>query len=261
MGNPQEVEFAYLLISGISVTFLLAIAVILFVVFYQKQLFKQQMKMQEIEYQHQRDLLIATTQAQENEQKRIASDLHDEVSAVLTASKLYLSHLTGKSGIEKVSQKIGELIDTAAQNLRDISHNISPQNLEKFGLVSALSDMSERINESDKLKIHLNFNEDKRLELHQELALYRITQELLNNTLKYAQASEVIIDLKFRTSHFCYQYQDNGVGVDLNNISLDKKKGLGLRNMEGRAELLNSKIHYQSGVGEGFLASLEFDLL
>lgn len=261
MDDPQEVEFAWLLISGISITFLLAIAVILFVVFYQKQLFTQQIRLQEIESEYQRNLLVATTQAQENEQKRIASDLHDEVGAVLSASKLYLTHLSDNPEIEKVGQKIRELIDTASQNLRNISHNISPQNLEKFGLISALSDMSNRINGSNQLTIHLNYNQDRRLKLEQELALYRITQELLNNTLKYANASNVVIDLEFTATDFYYNYKDDGVGVDLNSKLQEKSKGLGLRNLEGRAELLDTKVQYQSAIGEGFQASLNIELI
>lgn len=259
MGQPQEIEFAWLLIAGISITFMLAVSVILFVVFYQKKLFIQQIKLKELKNIHQKNLLIVGIQVQEKERERIAHDLHDEVGATLSASKLYLSYLSDNPQVSGIAHKIETLINTASQNLRDISHNITPQNLEKFGLVSALSEISNRINSANKVKVNFCYNAEKRLDIDKELGLYRITQELLNNTLKHSEATEIDIYLEFGVRSVMFNYKDNGKGVDLKNISLDKKNGLGLQNIIGRCELWDTQIEYESELGKGFKASLRID--
>ena len=224
MGKQQEIEFAWLMAIGISITFLLAVAVILFVVFYQKKLFSNQLKLQQLENEHRKNMLIASVQAQENERRRIAGDLHDEVGAILSSSKLYLSHLTYNEKNTVVADKIRQLIDTATQNLRNISHNITPQNLEQFGLISALDEVCNRINQAKIIQVNLEFNQDKRLTMEQELGIYRIAQELLNNTIKHAEASEIDILLEFLPASFTFQYQDNGKGMELTEESSDGSK-------------------------------------
>lgn len=255
MGKPQEIEFAWLMTAGISITFMLAVAIVLFVVFYQKKLFANQLKLQQLENEQRKNMLIASVQAQENERRRIAGDLHDEVGAILSSSKLYLSHLNQKNpGSSVVIDKIEQLIDKATQNLRDISHNITPQNLEQFGLVSALEEVCLRINQAKSLQVNLSYNHNKRLSIEQELGIYRIAQELLNNTIKHAKASEVMITLEFSISQFKFLYQDNGQGMQLSKDSLQNQSGLGLRNLSSRAELIKAQIDFQSKPQKGFTA-------
>ena len=256
MDQSQEIEFAWLLTTGIGITFLLAVTIILFVVFYQKRFSQQQLHLKDLESQQQQQLFAVTNQVQEKERKRIAHDLHDDVGVVLSTAKLYLSHLMGQPETQQVAQKVDQLVDTAAQSVRQISHNLSPQNLEKFGLVSAIEEMCKQIREAHQVQVIFEHNEEKRLALSVELGIYRIVQELLNNTLKHAQASEILAKLKFENQYVVLHYSDNGRGVDLENLSRTHNFGLGLQNMIGKAEALKGKISLQSKPGEGFSASL-----
>ncbi|OJJ17338.1 hypothetical protein BKI52_30835 [marine bacterium AO1-C] len=235
---------------------MLAVAIILFVVFYQKRLSQQQLRLQELKNQQQQQLFLATNQVQEKERKRIANDLHDDVGVVLSTAKLYLSHLMTQPNIENVAQKIDQLVDAAAQNVRDIAHNLTPQNLEKFGLISAITEMCKKIQEANQIQVSFEYNEGQRLNFDIELGVYRITQELLNNTLKHAQASEIWLNLKFEGQHLTLQYSDNGVGVNLGSLSKTNNFGLGLQNMIGKAEALQGRINFQSDLGQGFGATL-----
>lgn len=257
MDQPQEIEFAWLLTTGIGITFMLAVVIILFVVFYQKRLSQQQLHMQELKNEQQQQLFSVTNQVQEKERQRIAHDLHDDVGVVLSTAKLYLSHLMNQPEAQKVAQKIDELVDTAAKSVRQISHNLSPQNLERFGLISAIDEMCKQIKEAHQIAVAFNHNEPPRLELDKELGIYRISQELLNNTLKHAQASQIALNLKFANEQLTLQYYDNGVGVDLEKLSETSNFGLGLQNMIGKAEALNGQIRLQSSQGEGFRATLK----
>ncbi len=256
MDQPQEIEFAWLLTTGIGITFLLAVTIILFVVFYQKRLSQQQLHMRELENQQQQQLFSVTNQVQEKERKRIAHDLHDDVGVVLSTAKLYLSHLIDQPDVQEVAQKVDQLVNTAAQSVRQISHNLSPQNLEKFGLISAIDEMGKQIREAHQIQVIFDYNEEQRLALDLELGVYRIVQELLNNTLKHAQASEILITIKFEDEGLVLHYSDNGRGVDLENLSKTNNFGLGLQNMIGKAEALRGKFSLQSRPEEGFCASL-----
>lgn len=260
MGRPQEIEFAWLLIFGIGIMAVLALAIILFVVFYQRKIFAHQLTLHRLDNEHRKHLLATSVEVQENERRRIAGDLHDEVGAVLSASKLYLTYFADNPEAISVAHKIEELIELAAQNLRDISHNIAPQNLEKFGLSSALEDLFKRVNGAKTLQVSLQADLEARLQLNQELGLYRIIQELLNNTIKHAQATQVKIVLQQKKSQVFFSYQDNGQGIDINSQSLDQSKGLGLRNLASRAELLNAQLNYHSAPSQGFQASLSFEI-
>ena len=96
--------------------------------------------------------------------------------------------------------------------------------------------------------------------MEKELGLYRIIQEVINNTLKHAEATEIHIGLEFSPKTCFFTYQDNGIGVDPASLQPDTQTGLGLRNMASRAELLNTKIDYQSTPQQGFRASLTFEI-
>jgi len=260
MSASKELEFLWLNIAGIAITFMLAVSIILFILLYQRKLFAKQLELQQMGNIYQKNLLVNSIQAQESERRRIAGDLHDEVGAMLSTAKLYASSITLHKEHTELSNKIVEILDLATQNLRNISHNITPQNLEKFGLISALTENFAKINESKLLQIDFTYNLDKRLSLEQEMGLYRIIQELLNNTLKHSGATKVEISLEFRPQKLIFSYNDDGKGVDLNLMTMDHKKGLGLHSITSRAEVLQSKINFVSAPNHGFHADLTIDI-
>ncbi|TAE11368.1 MAG: sensor histidine kinase [Bacteroidetes bacterium] len=257
----SEWEIVILLSVGTAVVMVLAIAIISFVFTYQRKLIKHKMEMQLLENEHRRKLLVANIETQENERNRIAKDLHDDVGAMLSTTKMFLGVLAKNSNNPEMVKKIDEMISNATHKLRTISHNITPKNLENFGFVKAVEDSCAKMNDADTLSISFKYNTEARFNVSQELNLYRIVQELLNNTLKHAEATEVIMQLSIQEDTVTFAYQDNGKGVDIEALKNRERLSLGISNLESRAEALNSKIELKSAKMDGFLARISFKML
>ncbi|WP_299461632.1 ATP-binding protein [uncultured Microscilla sp.] len=251
----QEVDLIWLLSVGISSTF-----IVITIFLYQKKLCQLQLRLQELRGGQQQQILLAISQAQENERKRIAQNLHDELGVVLSTIKLYTNHLMDKSGLHSIAGKINCLIDVANQNLKVIAYNLTPQHLERFGLLSALNELFDNIRNTHQLKIQFHYDEFERLDIEKELGLYRIIHELINNTIKHSGANTVQVVLMYDSGHLDLNYQDDGVGVDLDTQKVAKQSGMGLQNILSRAQLMNVQVEFQSGAGLGFQASLQLEI-
>ena len=253
MDKPEEITFAWLLLIGISITFVLALAVVLFVVFYQRKLYKQRMEMALLKANQKKEQIEAALIAQEKERERIARDLHDEVGATLSTAKLLLSNTSQQDKELVTAQK---LVTSSIGNLRNISHNLLPPTLEDFGLVKALEALFASLEDAEDLQINFNHQLRTRLDKAQEVQVYRIVHELVNNTLKHAQATQIDVNLQRLQGRITLQYRDNGKGFDMDLI---EKGGLGLRNLENRVEMLGGTCSTQSKIGEGLRFEMEFE--
>ncbi|GEM_PF-637973 len=254
MDRPEELEFAWLMLIGISLTFLLSLAVVMFFVYYQRRLFAQRQDMEALRQEEQEKRLKAIISAQEQERSRIARDLHDEVGVMLSTVKLYLTH-----GKEDTSSKAQALLDDTVNTVRRIARNLSPQHLGQFGFERALDDMCEPLEQSGELIIERSITIMERLPREQEIQLHRMVQELLNNTLKHARASQVGISLEQNGREVCLRYEDNGRGMDL--VKAESLPSLGLRSLSGRVEVLSGTLELQSAPGEGFQAVITMPLM
>jgi signal transduction histidine kinase len=250
-----------LLVAGIIGMLILAMAIIVFFVIYQRRMLTQQEEMNRREAEYQKELLKANIQSQEVERKRIASDLHDSVGALLSATKMYLKQIgVGKLGedLGTIKQESIGLVEETIQNVRQISHNLLPPTLERFGFVAAVEDMAEKINQADSLIFHIDCLEPQRFELEKEVGLYRIIQELSNNTIKHAQASNINLSIDFSNNHLEIIYKDDGIGFKMEDKydPSSRKKGLGLRSLESRATSLDANFEMQSQPGHGLSAKI-----
>lgn len=265
-------EVLTMFLSGTLGILLPTIAAILFFVLYQRRLLKQQKKAKSLEANYQRELLEANIETEENVRQQIAKDLHDDVGARLSAMKLYMGQIERK--LEKklfpisLAQQTKDLTSETIQSVRHISHNLLPPLLENFGLVDALQDLCDKLNEVGAIKVFFEHRGyEQRLGKQTELALYRIVQELTNNTLKHAQASEINIYLYVGGQQLKLIYEDNGVGFDLSNNQESKNqlikkenKGLGLKNIESRVKVLKGKMSFHSAKNEGIQAEVHINL-
>ena len=180
-----------------------------------------------LERDYNNNLLRISHYAEENERKRIAQDLHDDIGALLSTTKLYLSHIKENTTM-MLHNKIEVLLDKAIQNLRHISHRLSPTSLEQFGLISAIEGTIDDISKISPIQIDLGSNLTERLTVTQELHLYRIFQELLNNTLKYSKATKVLIRIERKYDVIMCEYTDNGVGFEMSPTGKPDSSGKGI---------------------------------
>ena len=236
--------------------FLLGLGVVVFFLTYQKRLLKQQQSYQQKEADYQQKLLRANFLSQEKERNRIGKDLHDEVGAMLTTSKLYFQHLDQETSEEKfveIKAKTLNLLDETMKSVRRVSHNLRPVVLERFGLVEAINNMVEKLNLSEQVAV--DFKSVSNLEINKEFALnwFRIVQELLNNTLKHAQAKHIDISLNARDGQIMITYADDGIGISDNSLV---RSGLGMQNIESRLKLMEGTFTVDNQQGEGFKLQL-----
>ncbi|MEM9921845.1 MAG: ATP-binding protein, partial [Bacteroidota bacterium] len=150
------------------------------------------------------------------------------------------------------------ILDETIDNIRSITRDLMPTNLERFGLLAAVEDLCKRINDTGELNMSFQYNQKKRIDEQKEFALYRIVQELVNNTLKYAKADEVQIQLTFNEGILKLSYVDNGRGFELEKWRKDTtlQNGLGLRGIETRASVLGADVQLNSAPEKGFQLAL-----
>ncbi len=202
----------------------------------------------------QKKIVTAMINAEERERGRIARELHDGVSPVLSAIKLYLQSLLStedKDTREEISGKIYSTMDEAIGTITDISNNLSPHVLQNFGFVSALESFMNKIQETTSLEFVFTHNTRREMEEHMRANLYRVLIELINNTLKYAEASKVIVDIKEQDQKLEIYFEHNGKGFNLEEVLKKKRKGMGLFNLFNRIHSLNGEIDYKTSPEEG----------
>jgi len=148
---------------------------------------------------------------QEEERKRIAKELHDGLGVLLSTAKLQFTSLKDKSPEHKpLIDKATKLLEQATGDVRKISHNMMPGLLTKFGLFEAVEDLFEKLNETEKLTARLEvIGETKRLPENKEVMLYRVIQEMINNTLKHAEAQDISHKMNIQSDILKIEYSDD----------------------------------------------------
>ncbi len=224
---------------------------------------QKKMETQKIETDYQRKLLQSTIESQEKERKRIASELHDGVGAMLSATKLNLGMITNgtipKEELKEVVCESKDMIDETIDTVRRISKDLLPSSLEQFGLAKALEELTEKLsNQNTHVTFELIESKDHTLDVQRQLLTFRIVQELINNALRHSEASLVKVVVKVDDS-FQIVVSDNGEGFDLEATRKDIKKGVGLYNIENRVSLLNGEVKFESKEGKGTTISIIFE--
>ncbi len=238
--------------------FVLALGVVFFFLAYQRRLHKQQQEHQKKEADYQQQLLRANLQSQEKERNRIGKDLHDEVGALLSTSKLYFRHLEQEVDPQKFSElkeKALTVLDQTMTSVRRVSHDLKPVVLERLGLVEAISNIAEQLNESQAMQVVFSNKWEGSLDKEFELNWFRIVQELMNNALKHSQATQVHLELNGDEQRLVLNYHDNGVG--LADPSSMMGKGLGMQNITGRLSLMHGELSVEENNREGLSLKLQ----
>jgi signal transduction histidine kinase/ligand-binding sensor domain-containing protein len=204
---------------------------------------------------------------QEQVKKEIARDLHDEIGTRLATIKLYTTQLTRQVGetpaILSLRTTIFGLINETISDVRDLLRKLNPQTLERHGYVAAVDELFNRINATGIIGMQLDVtglvdtksapNADPlnyRFQPATEVMLYRITQELVNNSLKHANASQITLRIQVQKNRLLLAYTDNGQGFDHDKIS-QQSTGLGLGSIESRVAILNGRTVWQTSPGHG----------
>ncbi|MEM9986384.1 MAG: sensor histidine kinase, partial [Bacteroidota bacterium] len=218
----------------------------------------QQHRLRQKELAHQREMLNSTILTQEKERQRIAKELHDSVGSKLGVMNLFLHQLNRKSpeaqpDVQEMLGVVGETIQTT----RRISHDLLPPTLETFGLGTAIQELEDQLGQTrgPQIKVEIKGERPEGIPPLTELNLFRILQELLNNTLKYAQAQHISLRLIQSSDKLILQYRDDGQGFDPQDS--ENQKGLGTQNIQSRIQMIGGKMDLQTAPGQGVQVQVE----
>ena len=250
-------DVTYLVIVGIGVMLLMVVSVLLAVIFSQRKKNQHRLAIERIREQQQNQLIEAAVRSEETERHRIAETLHDEVGAILSSAKLHLLGIKEDNLDErdkKLHEKGRELLNDVIQKVRGISHNLHSNILKEFGLNEAIRHFLQKVTHGAVLHATTALDDNyKTVNPDDDISIYRMVQELINNILKYAKATEFIISSTLKGKDLDLVLFHNGDGLTQEQFETLRyqKEGLGLKNIQNRIILLKGTIHFTSGT-EGY---------
>jgi signal transduction histidine kinase len=229
-----------------------AVIIALVIGFFIYSVMRQQRKLS----QWQQARIAAEITTLENERKRIAGDLHDELGPLLSAIKLQINHLEPASAVEAaVLEKSSSQIDDIITRFREISYNLLPNTLVRKGFVTATHEFIGKLKNLHALRIDFS-SPDFSLAPEREINLYRVVQEIIQNTLKHAQATLLTIRISKMGQGILLQTRDNGIGFNYSEKA-SQGKGMGLLSLQSRAELLGGQLLVHTKPGEGAIFEIQ----
>lgn len=207
----------------------------------------------------------AMMEGQESERQRIARDLHDRLGSILSMVKIHFKSVEDnieelKNKNANIYEKANKLLDNACDEVRKISHDMASGVLTKFGLVAALEDLKETLEESKKVNVEfIAHGFENRLHGDVEITIYRIIQELISNILKHAQAKNITIQLIHKGHEMHVSVEDDGVGFDKNNMN-QKTQGIGLKNIAARVDSIGGELYIDSSINNGTSITIDIPI-
>lgn len=239
-----SVNIGFIVVSVIVMIIIVSFVFLLFRIFLQR-IIREKNQQYQAEIQHQADLLAQSVKVQESERERIAIMLHDDIGNKLNVLSVWLNNpevWNSERSKEVVLKQIPVLITSA----RSISHSLYPVNLERFGLVQTIEELSAGVDSSLKIDFSLT-HQYKPKDISLEVQLYRIMQEFLSNVIKHAGATQMNISLRDTKGMLGVVLSDNGKGFDTGAIG----KGMGLRNIELRLNSMGAIFKWKSRLQKG----------
>jgi signal transduction histidine kinase len=215
------------------------------------------MKKAEIERRKtERRFLSAIIQTEEAERTRIAKDLHDGMGPLLSAVKMSVStleHLARDQQSLIIIRNATETVDEAIRSLKDISDHLSPHVLANFGLIRALANYVHKIVQTGQLEIDFQTAlKNERFDESIEVVIYRVTSELIHNTIQHSQATKASLVLRYENGELIIEYQDNGIGFEAERTMKEQDRdGSGLTNIQSRIKSLKGDLVVESKPGLG----------
>ena len=221
----------------------------------------QQARIEELETEKKLTATEAVLKGEEQERTRLAKDLHDGLGGMLSGIKYSFQTMKGNLVMTpdnaQAFERSMDMLDSSIKEMRRVAHNMMPEALVKFGLDTALKDFCNDINQSGALELTYQSIglENTAIEQTTAITLYRIVQELINNTMKHASAKTAIVQVTKTDENISITVEDDGKGFD--PAILKQARGIGWSNIQSRVEYLKGKLDVQSEPGKGTSVLIE----
>jgi signal transduction histidine kinase len=242
--------------------FIVAAGIIVFVLIYQKKQLQYTSERKQMKASYEKEILESRLEIQEQTMKSISQEVHDNVGQVLSVAKLNLNMINVNDPGPVVEEKlndVSELLRKAIQDLRDLSKSLHSDVITENGLLKAIEYESEILKKTGAYVITLTINGNYyHLPEQKELILFRMFQEIINNIIKHAQASAIDITVSFQPQQFMLCICDNGIGFNITDI--DRTKGIGLKNIINRSQLIGAYYFIDSRIAKGTTIKIDLPL-
>jgi PAS domain S-box-containing protein len=207
-----------------------------------------ELETEQLKENQQQEIRAASLQAEENAKRSISESLHDSVGQILYAMRINLEQLKEQQGNPHYKQA-SRLLDQAVREVRDLSFELAPSILKDFGLMATLQEMSRRLS-NDSLAVKVSGSDVSHLEMPMMVNIYRIVQELVNNSIKHGGASQVNIHISNKKDTIDIRVKDNGKGFSVNKVA-QSPSGTGLSSIRNRINLYHGSMNIESAPGKG----------
>lgn len=248
-----------IILLGSGGALLLSVSVIFFFIRYQRKTQLQKEHLLKVELEFKQQLLYANIRSQEEERVRLSKELHDHVGGTLSVLRFMIDQFDpvfSKSGEQDPISTYKEMMDAVIDDVRNISHTMAPPGLALWGLQEAVAALCEKIGGSSGKDIRVTCKSPeavRQLPFDHALALYRVIQELITNTLKHASAKTITVMMESGEGCLSVVYSDDGFGA---TGGLTTTKGTGMQNIENRLMMIGATHGIKTSPGQGFMFTI-----
>jgi len=241
MAELSESETIFIILTSSAGMLLLVGAIGIFILFYQKRMFKMRLKNIETEQEYEQNMIKAQLKSQEQERNRIGADLHDSLGSLLWAAKInssFIQRTTDLQGEAKKSyDELIQILDQSIESVRRISWELTPEAFQYIGFSKSVEKLCQRFNQQH---LTVSFTEMGTYNWNNDDAIhaYRIIQELVSNSIKHANATLLNVSIQWMENRLLIFVQDNGIGFTLDG----NRTGVGWWNIQQRIKRLNAQI-------------------
>ena len=248
----DQKEIQLLIFITTIIVLILAITLIVFFFYFQQKKTAYLIKQRETQKRFEEEITKSKLEINEQALQNISWEIHDNIGQLLSVAKMQLN-MVQMDLPEKQQGKIfeiGEIVGKSLQELRGLSKSLNPETIKNKGLIESITLEIDRFNRLNFINATLKVSEESySLRNEKEIILFRILQEFCNNTLKYAKAKNLTIELNYNPSHLDIFIEDDGIGFDMNDTA--NHDGIGLMNMKSRTKLIDATFEMKSKENKG----------
>jgi signal transduction histidine kinase len=234
---------------------------LLFGVIFIRKIFNFLDRIERLRKENESRVLNAIIRTEEKERKQFAKDMHDGLGPLLSSVKMSLSAISDESmtaSDKRILENTKTMMDEAIHSLKEISNHLSPHILTNFGLVRALQNYAGKLNSLHSIQIDIDGQiGNQRFNYNIEVVIYRVITELINNTLKHAEANQIAISVSATEQILTVVYRDNGKGFEPDKTLNQLQSGMGYDNINTRLKSIMAQMTLQSNLGEGVYVKIE----
>ncbi len=258
MPEKQQDILITVIVATIFFVLLGAFLLVLLFLFLRKQR-KNRKEKEEMKNRFEQTMLKTQIEIQDQTLAYIASEIHDNIGQILFLAKINNNQIT-KDNVESQIELIDELLGKAFSDLREISHTLKNNRFHQIGLSESIRQLLHNIERTGKYTTKFESIPSDEIDglIHgNDIILFRIIQEIINNILKHAAANYINVSITKENNDIAVLIEDNGIGFDLSIIK-QEKQGIGLHNIYTRAKMINSTVEIMSTIDVGTTIILKF---